>query len=64
MAYSVLKLMTMRCFVVYLMHCKASVKEFNATSVRTPTFCLNILNTGDSSQLASSSLNYAYGGQQ
>ena len=38
MAYNLLKLMTIRCFVVYLMYCKASLKDFNTTSVLTPSF--------------------------
>ena len=49
MAYSLLKLMAMRCFVMYLVNCKAYLKEFTTTSVLTPSFLSNTLNTCDSS---------------
>ena len=59
MAYNLLKLMTTRCFVMYLMNCKASLKEFNATSVLTPSFFSKTLNAGESSLYARSNLNFA-----
>ena len=59
MAYSLLKLMTMRCFVMYLMCCRASLKEFNTTSVLTPSFLSKTLNAGVSSFYARSNLNFA-----
>ena len=49
--------MTMRCFVRYLMYCRASLNEFKATSVLTPSFFSKTLKHGVSSSYASSSLN-------
>ena len=44
MAYSLLKLMTTRCFVMYLMNCKFFLNSFNTTSVLTPSFVEHLEN--------------------
>ena len=59
MAYNLLKLMTIRCFVVYRMYCKASLNKFSDTSVLTPSFLSYTLNAGVSSLYDRSNFNFA-----
>ena len=59
MAYILLTLMTIRCFVKYLSYCKASLKEFNATSA--PSFLPKTLNAGESSLYAKVKVEFLVG---